>query len=93
MANAPATVHGDRVCQTCRGICSTGSWRTRYGQRRRYWCSELHLRRHYTGRVREACRKLELRDWHTVEVSDEQWIEFRDNHYERVDVRPAANRS
>lgn len=38
------TVRGVRICQDCRGICHEGSWRSRYGTRKKYWCCEPHLR-------------------------------------------------
>ena len=34
-----AKVYGDRKCHHCEGLCHKGSWRTNYGQRKRYWCS------------------------------------------------------
>ena len=37
-------VRGIRICRDCRGICHEGSWRSRYGTRKKYWCCELHLR-------------------------------------------------
>ena len=54
-------IYGDRKCKWCAGLCHTGSWRTRSGRRRRYWCSEPCVRQHfpYLGRH----RRLEEVSW------------------------------
>ena len=41
------TVHGDRTCHTCKGLCSTGAYRTTYGQRKLYFCSVSCVHAHY----------------------------------------------
>ena len=44
-----ALVHGDRICRRCKGLCSTGSFRTRTGQRKQYWCSAGCFQRDHPG--------------------------------------------
>ena len=65
-------VNGDRKCTRCEGVCHDGSWRTKQGQRRSYWCSEQCLRAHVEANT-------------PYTVSDESWERIRDN-YERVNV-------
>lgn len=36
-------VIGDRVCKTCEGLCHKNSFRDKFGQRKKYYCSEFCL--------------------------------------------------
>lgn len=78
-------VYGDRTCPTCRGLCHEGSWRRKWGQRKRYYCCERHLRGEYEGRLQANYRKSGIW-WKVPEMTDEEWAEIRNEFYERVDV-------
>jgi len=63
-------VHGDRICQSCRGLCHEDAWRDNLGARKNYWCSE-------------ACLKA---DWNGSSVDLATWENFRDRNFEQVNV-------
>ena len=66
-------IHGDRICQQCKGICHENSLRTTFGQRRKYFCSEQCLRT-FKG----------ADDW-TWPEADDDWKHVVSG-YERVEV-------
>jgi hypothetical protein len=41
-------VYGLRNCRHCKGLCHEGSYRTKHGQRRKYWCGEQCLRQDHS---------------------------------------------
>ena len=81
-------VYGLRLCQECGGICHEDSWRTRSGQRRRYWCCESHLKRAQTAKLQERFRSNGLLNWRELGWGGE-WAAHRDTCWERVEVKTA----
>jgi hypothetical protein len=80
-----ARVYGKRICLECGGLCHENSYRTKYGQRRVYWCSEKHLRRYQESKLMTACRNSGIIGWQTVAYSDDEWAEWK-ARFEPVDV-------
>jgi hypothetical protein len=66
------TIKGTRICRECRGICHENSWRSKFGQRKRYWCCEEHLR--------------DYLDYLAPYNGDSGWQEYRDKFFEPVVV-------
>ena len=33
-------VYGTRICKCCNGICHNNSYRSKYGKRKQYYCSD-----------------------------------------------------
>ena len=81
-----ARVHGDRICQQCKGLCHEKAWRQQIGRRKSYWCDETCLRRHLNEGLRESCREVGCSNWREIEYDDEDYREMRDEFYEPVAV-------
>ena len=81
-------VKGIRVCRECKGICHRDSWRTRIGQRRSYWCCEVHLRQTQERKLQKLCARLHEWNWQEVsfETPGSSWSIYRDEFWEPVIV-------
>ena len=41
--NNKLRVYGDRLCNSCKGLCHENSYRTKHGLRRKYYCCKEHV--------------------------------------------------
>lgn len=80
-------VYGDRICPECKGICHEDSYRAKYGERKRYYCSESCLRRKYKKRLEEHFKKSGYRPDDNFWTDPRYLEKVQDyiNEFERVD--------
>jgi len=77
-------IHGDRVCQHCKGICHEETFREKYGQRKKYFCCSHCLRTHIENEIKKHIKSPRAK--HNFVLSLDEFTKHWAYDYELVDV-------
>ena len=84
------TVHGNRRCRVCKFLCESGAWRQNFQRRKGYFCCEADLLWYVNNRIARLTGNYDhFKHFEYFISSAAEWIEYRDEHFEQVDVIPS----
>lgn len=79
-------VYGNRTCRNCRGICHESSWRTKYGTRKSYFCSESCLRNILVNKLQKRLKLNKVSRWWEINSNNDSIDKMVECSYEEVIV-------
>ncbi len=87
MENEVEVIYSNQVCENCKSICESGSYRTKGGSPTLYFCKSRCAKDYYDSEFYEIFRaKGVYLPLSKVRWSDEEWAKWQADHLERIDV-------